>query len=128
MCELAIASVPIQKWEQPNTPQEALNMGSIFNALHKPFFIEEEMKPREVMPESECESLLKKIQQITFCLIDLTLFLDNHPQEQEACDWKAQLQQERKELLAQFALKFYPLTMDCEGCPTDAPAPWEGVC
>lgn len=35
---LAIATVPIQPWEQPYDPQAALNHGTIFPSLNLPFF------------------------------------------------------------------------------------------
>lgn len=128
MSELAIASVAVQNWEQPNEPAKALEMGSVFASLHKPFFIEEQMKKKEVMPKSDRDRMLEQIQQVTFCLIDIELYLDTHPGEQEASEWKKQLQKERKELLATFAQEEYPLTIQCEGCCTNAPAPWEGEC
>lgn len=128
MSEIAIASVAVQKWEQPNEPEKALEMGSVFSSLNKPFFIEEQMKKKEVMPKSDCDRMLEQIQQVTFCLIDLELFLDTHPESEEAYACKKQLQQQRKELLAQFAQEFYPLTIQCEGHCDDAPAPWEGAC
>ncbi|MBT9776040.1 spore coat associated protein CotJA [Clostridium sp. MCC353] len=36
---LAIATVPMQPWEQPYTPEKALAEGTIFPCLNLPFFI-----------------------------------------------------------------------------------------
>lgn len=36
---LAIATVPMQPWEQPYSPDKALAEGTIFPCLDKPFFI-----------------------------------------------------------------------------------------
>lgn len=36
---LAIATVPMQPWEQPYDPQTALKHGTIFPSLNLPFYI-----------------------------------------------------------------------------------------
>lgn len=39
-CEtLAIATVPMQRWEEPYDPSAGLKAGTIFPALDKPFFL-----------------------------------------------------------------------------------------
>ncbi len=125
MNEIAIASVPIQEWEKPYELKEAFYHGSIFPQLHKPFYIEEQAQsPAE--PLGEREQKLAEIQQTTFYLIDLTLFLDTHPGHPEALEQKRQIQEKRKELLKQFAEEYYPLTADCAGDAAKAPGPWEG--
>lgn len=40
-CTLAIASVPIQKWENLYSPEDALREGTAFPSLNLPFFITE---------------------------------------------------------------------------------------
>lgn len=125
MNEIAIASVPIQEWEETYDVQQALREGTIFPQLKKPFFVEDEMKQREVMPLTDCESQLLEIQQVTFFLTDLTLYLDTHPEDTGASDRRKELQQKRKELMAQFAMDYYPLSMQCEGEQVKEPVPWE---
>lgn len=126
MNEIAIASVPIQEWEQPYDVEKALQNGSIFPQLYKPFFIEDEMKSKDVTPLSNREASLLEIQQVTFFLIDLQLFLDTHPDHSEGKQMKQQLQQKRKELKDKFAREHYPLTMDCQGEQEEEIAPWGG--
>lgn len=128
MNEIAIASVPIQEWEQPYEPEKALQQGTVFSCLYKPFFAEEQMSNKEAMPKSECEALLNTIQQISFALVDITLYLDTHPDDQEALKFREDNRLRRKELLQKFAAQYYPLTPDCEGLWSDGPIPWEGVC
>jgi hypothetical protein len=36
---LAIASIPMQPWEQPYNPQTALKHGTIFPSLNLPFYV-----------------------------------------------------------------------------------------
>ncbi len=129
MNEIAIASVPVQEWEAPYPSPQALQKGCIFPQLHMPFFVEEQMMQEAVTqaaPVDECEARLLEIQQVTFFLIDLQLFLDTHPDHAEAKQLKRQYQQARKELLAKFALDFYPLTTDCQGEQTEEVIPWGG--
>lgn len=128
MDRLAIATVPLQPWEEPLSAAEALKAGTVFPALQLPFYIEEQMETPEAMPENDCERLLKQIDQASFLLTDLKLYLDTHPEEAEASSLYQNTRLKRRELLAQFASDYYPLTQDCEGCQADGPAPWEGGC
>lgn len=127
MSELAIASVKPQEWEQPYEISEAMNKGNLFPQLQKPFFVEDETELPKAMPKSDCEAKLLEIQQVSFALIDLTLFLDTHPNQSEAGQLKRELQEKRKQLMQEFAQKYYPLTMDCVGTCKDV-IPWEGGC
>lgn len=128
MNEIAIASVPIQAWEQPYDASKALQQGTIFPCLYKPFFIVEQMDSKESAPKNECEALLYQIQQISFVLVDITLYLDTHPNDKEALMFRDNNRIKRKELLQEFAAKYYPLTPDCEGTWSDGVVPWEGAC
>lgn len=60
--------------------------------------------------------LLKQIQEISFTLDDLTLYLDTHPTDQDALGMFGEMQQHRKDLLQNYARDFEPLTRDCV-CP-----------
>lgn len=126
MNEIAIASIPIQEWEQPYDEAKAFQNGSIFPELNKPFFVEEKMEKKEVKPLDAQEAKLLEIQQVTFFLIDLQLFLDTHPDHKEGKRMKQQLQQRRKELKEKFAQEYYPLTTDCQGEQEEEIAPWGG--
>lgn len=127
MSELAIASVLPQEWEQPYETGEAMKKGNLFPKLQKPFFAEEETGLPGTMPKSECEEKLLEIQQVSFALTDLALFLDTHPGQPEAEQMKREMQEKRKQLMQEFAQKHYPLTVDCVG-PCKDVIPWEGGC
>ena len=94
---------------------------------------------------NERQTLLRKISEISFCLNDLTLFLDTHPADKQAMELFETYQNERAELLKNYAEQFEPLTMDCVSLQlkpsadavtsylekkhfawVDGPAPWEG--
>lgn len=89
--------------------------------------------------------LLKQINEVSFTVDDLTLYLDTHPLDEKALDYCSQMMAQRKQLLKTFADEFEPLTRNCV-CPetnnksqgntkypgqkhwtwSDGPLPWEG--
>lgn len=141
---LAIATVPCQKWSGVYEPEKALCCGTIFPELNLPFYAAstlEETNGKEQTAEQKGKSgekdLLRKIDEISFVLNDLTLYLDTHETDDSALVLFGKTLNMRQELMREFAAKNYPLTQTCmagagnEGTKfrwTDGPAPWEGVC
>lgn len=56
---------------------------------------------------------LSEIDEISFTLNDLNLYLDTHPEDQEALSVFNQATAKRKQLMETFAREFEPLTLDC---------------
>lgn len=145
---LAIVNVPIQKWGQLYNEEEALNIGTIFHDLNMPFFAAEAVTASKSpiaatagsteQEVSEREGLMTKINQISFFLDDLTLYLDTHETDTQAIQLFHEKSKEYAELRKQFAQKYYPLTKLCipncidgnEGHFSwqNGPIPWEGAC
>ncbi len=129
---LAIATVPVQTWNEVFDEQQAFKNGTIFPELNKPFYVTEEEKTAPV-PEPEegtQEGMLRNIQKTSFMLDDLRLYMDTHPEDKEGFKLLTSLLTKRKSLLKDFAGKFYPLTFDCmEGANnyswTEGKIPWE---
>lgn len=141
---LAIASVPGQEWCEPYDLQTALSEGTIFPCLNLPF---------HAAPVGKCspgtgsilsdisqknrEELMSQLTAVSFALNDLTLYLDTHPDCPHGTALFYQLLEQRLNLLAEFAKKFYPLTQismitgnfdqNRYGW-TEGPMPWEGAC
>ena len=76
--------------------------------------------------------LLLKLDQVSFSLDDLLLYLDTHPEDQDALNLYQELRGQRAEALREFEANFYPLTKDSEKAINDgkwtwddAPLPWE---
>ena len=79
---------------------------------------------------------MMEINQISFAVNDLTLYLDTHPECMQGMELFSQLQERRARLLEEYARLFYPLTIDSmtgraangtgEFSWGDCPAPWEG--
>ena len=138
---LAMAYVPVQHWGKTYDEKQALLLGTIFPELNKPFYVTEE---KGTAKGSCCEdnptqesAMLEQIQQISFVLDDLRLFLDTHPENKDGLKLFREYALKRRNLLTGFAVKYYPLTPDCMAglceeekhlnwCWTSGPAPWEG--
>lgn len=79
-------------------------------------------------------ALLREIDKISFAVNEFTLFLDTHPDCQEALLAFNSAAKTRKELMKQYADAYGPLTVDCISTGgsadhwswQDGPAPWEG--
>lgn len=76
--------------------------------------------------------LLLELDQVSFSLDDLLLYLDTHPQDQDALSLYQELLDQRSKLVQEFETNFYPLTKDSEKILkdskciwADAPLPWE---
>lgn len=137
---LAIATIPCQKWSDIYEAGKALDCGTIFPELNLPFFAAstlEETKDVGKREKNGENDLLKKIDEVSFIINDLTLYLDTHETDGKALSLLGETLRERQRLMKEFAIKFYPLTQTCmadegsEGTKfrwTDGPAPWEGAC
>lgn len=91
------------------------------------------------------KQMLQQIDEVSFVVNDLNLYLDTHPLDGEALDAFKQAKEQRKKLMESYAQEFEPLTVDCV-CPDtnnstkshtdypgqrhftweDGPLPWEG--
>lgn len=145
-CEehLAMASIPKQEWCEPYDWCTALAEGTIFPCLnltfHKAPVGKCECKTSSALSgleQKNREELMSEIASISFALNDLTLYLDTHPDCPKGTALFYQLLEQRLNLLAEFAGKFYPLTQasmitgnydkNLYGW-TEGPLPWEGAC
>ncbi len=141
---LAMASVPKQEWCEPYDITTALAEGTIFPCLNLPFFKAPEGKCHcktssntSDMSQQSREELMSQIAAVSFALNDLTLYLDTHPDCPNGTALFHQLLNQRLELLAAFAGKFYPLTQlsivtgnydQKQYGWSEGPMPWEGAC
>ena len=138
---LAIASVPCQQWGPLYDDGKALRQGTIFQELDLPFYVTEGIFEGQCAQKENSSQLLCQIQQISFVLDDLTLYLDMHSEDGQALALYQEKLAVRDQLKKEFAQKFYPLTRDCVAycqgqagvhgdhafCWQDGPMPWEGV-
>lgn len=86
------------------------------------------MKPCQT---SESARMLKDIGIINFVMVELGLYLDTHPHDQEAMEYYQHYRRMYNRMVADFSERFYPLSM-CNANDTTqwnwslAPMPWEG--
>ena len=145
---LAITSVPVQNWGELYDQDEALRTGTIFKSLDLPFFAADQvpaagssvMEALKSPEEKERSEKMLEIQKISFVMDDLRLYLDTHPDDQDALAMLKDVLKMRKQTMSEFAARFYPLTIDCMAelyekdpssvcyCWKEGAAPWEGVC
>ena len=82
-----------------------------------------------IMPTKK--SMMLELQQLSFSLVDLNLFLDTHPNDQDAINDFNQLFQQYWELKSNYELQYGPLDnfgQNPASCPwswVDEPWPWE---
>ena len=138
---LAIASVPCQQWGPVYNDEKALRQGTVFQELDLPFYVTEGIPAGQCVQKENSTQLLCQIQQVSFVLDDLTLYLDMNSEDGQALAMYQEKLAVRDQLKKEFAQKFYPLTRDCVAycqgqagvhgdhafCWQDGPMPWEGV-
>lgn len=86
-----------------------------------------------VRPKVSREQLLCWLDAISLAVYDTALFLDTHPEDQEALNYYHENNKLRKQLLNEYSEMFGPLTMDKVDDTNrwtwvDHPWPWEGGC
>ena len=85
--------------------------------------------------EMNRRELFEYINQISFAIDDVKLFLDTHPENQKALDYFQKYKEKRIEALKEYAEVYGPLTVDRVSVNSDCwnwinePWPWqEGGC
>lgn len=79
------------------------------------------------------QQLLQYIDEVSFALIEIGLYLDTHPRDEIAIRWFNKYSDERCNALKLYAQKFEPITMNCANYNSvyewaTTKWPWEGEC
>lgn len=132
----AMAEVPMQQWGDLYDWYTALCNGTIFPDLNLEFWSTVNMPCLPKNCNTKQEALMMEINQISFAVNDLTLYLDTHPDCMQGMELFSKLQERRVQLLEEYGRLYYPLTIDTmlgraadstgEFAWGDCPAPWEG--
>lgn len=93
---LAIPSVQVQQWGNTYDFATALAEGTVFPELNLPFFAAPEGS-NSTLPQTDDPDIL--FGQICFVLDDILLYLDTHPDDQQAIAFYEQCLHHKKELL-----------------------------
>ena len=75
-------------------------------------------------------SFLQQINEVSFAVNDMLLYLDTHPEDQKALRYFSDISDRRNQLMAEYAKKYGPLTHDSIGTAgqyewLNDPWPWE---
>lgn len=114
---LAIVSVPKQRWNTVYDEEKALNKGTIFPDLDMPFYVTDQ-EPGNSLGSSflrqgagpgSHDDVLLQVQRVCFVIDDLRLYLDTHPEDKEGLKLLKEKLKRKKELMKMFAEKFYPV-------------------
>ena len=69
---------------------------------------------------------LRRIASVDFALYELTLYLDTHPEDQNALRMREIYQNKRRELIAEYEAAFGPYVVTTDGWTgVDNPWPWD---
>ncbi len=118
---LAVPFVPAQTWDLLYDPATALAEGTVFPGLNKPFFAAPEGCNTTLPAAADDPQIL--FSQYCFVLDDLLLYLDTHPQDEQAKACYQSFLVKKKELQK---------SASCGCCMTDhfewdkKPLVWEG--
>lgn len=58
------------------------------------------------------EQLLRQIDEVSFAVNDIHLFLDTHPCDEKAMEYYREMAEKRRELMKKYAKMYGPLTVD----------------
>lgn len=80
----------------------------------------------------EKAALLQKLNEVSFAVNDILLFLDTHPCDEKAMAFFHDVSEQRNTLLKEYASSYGPLTIDTASCRDsdtwkwmEQPFPWE---
>ncbi|MDD5805132.1 spore coat protein CotJB [Blautia sp. HCP3S3_H10_1] len=82
---------------------------------------------------SERSCLLRQINEVSFAVNDMLLYLDTHPDDEKALKFFKEVSSRRNQLMTEYAEKYGPLTIDDAVKNNETswkwsqqPFPWEG--
>lgn len=110
------------------SPTEGWIKGNLFSNLYEPY---KKYKPANIEPKNERESLLYQIMQYKFILIELDLYLDTNPYDDDIIKIYNQYLDIEKQMCDKYENLYGPLTLDSNYLDSNSwnwlksPWPWE---
>ena len=90
-------------------PYNGLIRGNLFKNLYDPY---KNKEPYEIKPMNEQANLLTKLDALAFAMIDLNLYLDVYPNDNEKISLYSQYMREKEALLKEYESKYGPITLN----------------
>lgn len=109
-------------------PYNGLIRGNLFKNLYDPYKSNE---PYEIKPMNDQADLLTYIDSLGFAMVDLNLYLDVNPNNQEMINLFNQYRKEKENLLEEYESKYGPITIDSDSLNSypwawkNMPWPWD---
>ena len=109
-------------------PYNGLIRGNLFKNLYDPY---KSGEPYEIKPMNEQARILTSIDALSFAMVDLGLFLDVNPNNQETIKLFNQYREQKENLTKEYEAKYGPITLDSDSLNTypwswnDMPWPWD---
>lgn len=109
-------------------PYNGLIRGNLFKNLYDPY---KTGKPYEIKPMNNQAELLTYIDALSFAMVDLGLFLDVNPDNQDMIKLFNQYKKEKENLTKQYEFKYGPISLDSDSLNSypwswnDMPWPWD---
>ena len=110
-------------------PKTGFLRGNLFDNLYDPY---KNYRYRDLKPSNKREELLFNILKYNFALIELQLYLDTNPKDNNMVNLYSRYLNEKKRLVDEYEKNYGPLTMDGVNNVSDwtwikSPWPWESV-
>ena len=109
-------------------PYNGLIRGNLFRNLNNPY---KSGEPYEIKPMNAQAQQLTNIDALSFAMVDLGLFLDVNPNNQEAINLFNQYREQKENLTKDYESKYGPITLDSDSLNSypwswnDMPWPWD---
>ena len=109
-------------------PYNGLIRGNLFRNLYDPY---KSGEPYEIKPMNAQAELLTNIDALSFAMVDLGLFLDVNPNNQDAIKLFNQYREQKENLTKDYESKYGPITLDSDSLNSypwswkDMPWPWD---
>lgn len=109
-------------------PYDGFIRGNLFKNLYDPYKLNE---PYEIKPMNEQAEMLTYIDSLGFSMIDLTLYLDIYPNDQNLINLFNQFRKERQNLVKEYESKYGPITLNSDNLNSypwawdNMPWPWD---
>ena len=109
-------------------PYNGLIRGNMFKNLYDPYKAGE---PYEIKPMNDQAKRLTNIDALSFAMVDLGLYLDVNPNNQDAIKLFNQYREEKESIMKDYESKYGPITLDSDSLNSypwswnDMPWPWD---
>lgn len=110
------------------TPYEGFIKGNMFKSIYEPY---NNISPPQIRPMNKQAEMLTSIDALTFALLDMNLYLDIFPKDEEIINLYSHYNTQNKQLKEEYENMYGPLTTSSNATSkkpwawNDKPWPWD---